>query len=178
MDLPDHEKIFIERARGGDSTAFAWLYRKHFARLYWLCLRMTRDEGIAEDCVQETFFNAWRALDRFEIRSTFGTWLHRIALNVALRQRRRRASLPMEPLETDALDAREWSLDTPIEEREIAEAVTRLPEGMCAVLVFAGVWGYSHQETARMLGIAEGASKAQLHRARKRLEEQLSAQAA
>lgn len=176
--LPDSEAVLIERARGGDSKAFAWLYHKHCARLYRLCLRMTRDEGIAEDCVQETFFSAWRALERFEVRSTFSTWLHRIAINVALRQRRRHAKFATEPLDVDTIDARNWALDTPVEERDIARAVAKLPDGMCAVLVFAGIWGYSHQETSRMLGIPEGASKTQLHRARKRLEEQLSVQAA
>lgn len=178
MDSPDCEQVYIERARDGDSHAFAWLYRKHFVRLYRLCLHMTRDEGIAEDCVQETFFNAWRALNRFEVRSTFSTWLHRIAINVALRQRRRQAKLTTEPLDTAAVDARDWVIDTPIEVRDITRAVEKLPNGMCAVLVFAGIWGYSHQETSRMLGIPETASKTQLHRARKRLEEQLSVQAA
>ena len=50
---------------------------------------MTRDPAHAEDCTQETFINAWRALDRFETRSSIGTWLHRIAVNVVLGKRRR-----------------------------------------------------------------------------------------
>src|SRR5882757_755405 len=83
------ERALVERARSGDARAFERLYREHAGKVYGLCLRMTRDTALAEDCTQETFVNAWRALDRFETRSSLGTWLHRIAVNVALGKRRK-----------------------------------------------------------------------------------------
>ena len=67
-----------------------------------------------------------------------------------------------------------WSFDTPVEESEIEEAIARLPDGARDVLVLSGIYGYSHMETAQMLGIAEGTCKAQLHRARKLLAERLN----
>jgi RNA polymerase sigma-70 factor (ECF subfamily) len=164
----------IQRARKGDSHAFERLYREFSGRVYSLCLRMTRDPAQAEDCVQEAFINAWRALDRFEIRSSFSTWLHRIAVNVVL-MKRRRVSYGLEaPLESEQLEHSDWQLDTPVEESELEEAIAGLPEGARDVLVLAGIYGYSHGETAQMLGVAEGTCKAQLHRARKLLKERLN----
>jgi RNA polymerase sigma-70 factor, ECF subfamily len=170
----DWVKGLIQRARKGDSTAFERLYREFSGRVYGLCLRMTKDPAMAEDCVQEAFINAWRALDRFEIRSSFSTWLHRIAVNVVLGKRRRPSFTAEASLESEALEASEWSLDTPVEESEIEEAIAGLPDGARDVLVLSGIYGYSHGETAQMLGVAEGTCKAQLHRARKLLKERLN----
>jgi RNA polymerase sigma-70 factor, ECF subfamily len=163
----------IQRARKGDANAFERLYREYSGRVYGLCLRMTRDPAAAEDCAQEAFINAWRALDRFEIRSSFSTWLHRIAVNVVLGKRRRASFSAEAPRESEGLDATDWSFDTPVEESEIEKAIAGLPDGARDVLVLSAIYGYSHGETAEMLGVAEGTCKAQLHRARKLLKERL-----
>jgi RNA polymerase sigma-70 factor (ECF subfamily) len=164
----------IQRARKGDSHAFERLYREFSGRVYGLCLRMTRDPAAAEDCVQEAFINAWRALDRFEIRSSFATWLHRIAVNVVLGKRRRVSFGIEESVEAEVLEHSGWAFDTPVEESEIEQAIAGLPDGARDVLVLSGIYGYSHGETAQMLGVAEGTCKAQLHRARKLLKERLN----
>src|SRR6185437_2702610 len=99
--------------------------------------------------------------------SSFGTWLHRIAVNVVL-GRRRRLSEQIEltpPLEEPEMGG-EWTLDTPVEVGEIETAIASLPEGARDVLVLCGIYGYSHGEASQMLGVAEGTCKAQLHRAR------------
>lgn len=173
-DRVDWEAGLLQRARNGDVRAFERLYRDHIGRVYGLCLRLTRDAAGAEDCAQEAFLNAWRALGRFEIRSSFGTWLHRIAVNVVLTRRRR----PSEQLElttpSEEPDAAgEWTLDTPVEVDEIEAAVAGLPDGARDVLVLCAIYGYSHGEAAQMLGVAEGTCKAQLHRARALLRAKL-----
>ena len=166
------EAGLVQRARGGDVRAFERLYRDHIGSVYGLCLRMTRDRTLAEDCAQDAFFNAWRALERFETRSSFGTWLHRIAVNVVLNRRRKAATqAELPPLPADAGEEpgdppEEWTLDTPIEVHEIESAVSALPDGARDALVLCGIYGYSHGEASQMLGIAEGTCKAQLHRAR------------
>jgi len=168
----DWEAALVQRACAGDTRAFERLYREHAGRVYGLCLRMTRDAQLAEDCTQDTFINAWRALPRFETRSSLSTWLHRIAVNVSLAKRRK--SSAVEPLpEDDDGTAAEWSLETPVEVHEIETAIGALPEGARDVLVLHALYGYSHGEAAQMLGIAEGTCKAQLHRARKLLRERL-----
>jgi RNA polymerase sigma-70 factor, ECF subfamily len=173
----DWEAALVQRARAGDVRAFERLYREHVGRVYGLCLRLVRDPTNAEDCAQETFINAWRGLKNFETRSAFGTWLHRIAVNVAL-ARRRRPGWGMQPqLDSDPEDEpieMEWTLDTPVEVSEIEAAVGELPEGARDVLVLCGIYGYSHGEASEMLGVAEGTCKAQLHRARALLRRKLS----
>jgi len=178
-DRVDWEAGLVQRARAGDVRAFERLYRDHVGGVYGLCLRMTRDPSAAEDCAQEAFFNAWRALERFETRSSFGTWLHRIAVNVVLNRRRKRAAqVEVQPLPADAGEEpgempEEWTLDTPVEVHEIEAAVGGLPEGARDALVLCGIYGYSHGEASEMLGIAEGTCKAQLHRARALLRARL-----
>ncbi len=171
----DWEGALVQRARGGDIRAFERLYREHAGRVYGLCLRMTRDRDLAEDCTQETFISAWRALAQFETRSALGTWLHRIAVNACL-AKRRRTPLVEQPLEEEegALERGGWTLETPVEIEEIEAAIGALPEGARDVLVLHALYGYSHGEAARMLGVAEGTCKAQLHRARRLLRERLN----
>jgi RNA polymerase sigma-70 factor (ECF subfamily) len=172
----DWEGALVERARAGDTRAFERLYREHAGRIYGLCLRMTREPATAEDCTQETFINAWRALAQFQTRSSLGTWLHRIAVNVALAKRRKTARdepVPDVDVEEEGA-APEWTLETPVEVREIEDAIGTLPEGARDALVLHALYGYSHTEAAQMLGVAEGTCKAQLHRARKLLRERLN----
>jgi RNA polymerase sigma-70 factor (ECF subfamily) len=171
----DWNAALVERARSGDARAFERLYREHAGKVYGLCLRMTRDAALAEDCTQETFVNAWRALGRFETRSSLGTWLHRIAVNVAL-AKRRKVTPVIASQEIDAEEGAaetEWTLETPLEVQEIEAAIGGLPEGARDVLVLYAIYGYSHAEAAQMLGIAEGTCKAQLHRARGLLRDRL-----
>ena len=170
----DWEGALVQRARSGDMRAFERLYREHVGRVYGLCLRMTRDPAMAEDCTQETFINAWKALARFETRSSLATWLHRIAVNVALAKRRKAS--PLVELNSDADDEgieTEWTLETPLEVNEIEAAIGHLPDGARDVLVLHAIYGYSHIEAAEMLGVAEGTCKAQLHRARSLLRDKL-----
>ena len=170
----DWEGALVQRACAGDVRAFERLYRDHVARVYGLCLRMTRDPAMAEDCTQETFINAWKALASFQTRSSLSTWLHRIAVNIAL-AKRRKASVVLESSANDDDEAIEsdWTLETPLEVNEIEAAIERLPEGARDVLVLHAIYGYSHLEAAEMLGVAEGTCKAQLHRARSLLRDKL-----
>lgn len=170
------EGALVQRSRAGDARAFERLYRQHAGRVHGLCLRMTRDAATAEDCTQETFIKAWRALAGFETRSSFATWLHRIAVNVVL-ARRRKAAPVMTSLEDEEFGEgtgeSQWMLETPVEVKEIENAIAALPQGARDVVVLHAIYGYSHEEAARMLGLAEGTCKAQLHRARKLLRDRL-----
>ncbi len=155
-------------------TDFEALYRAHVGQVYGLCLRLTGQVALAEDCTQDCFIAAWRALPRFEGRSQFSTWLHRIAVNAVLTQRRRRRSDPLR--EAGELDAEALQRPNGAEAADtldVERALGRLPPGARDVLVLVGIYGHSHEESAAMLGIAVGTSKAQLHRARQLLATQL-----
>jgi RNA polymerase sigma-70 factor, ECF subfamily len=153
---------------------FEHLYRTHVGQVYGLCLRLTGQPALAEDCTQECFIAAWRALPRFEGRSQLSTWLHRIAVNTVLAHRRRRPSDAMR--EADGMDESTAQLPDADEASgtvDIEAALERLPQGARDVVVLVGVYGHSHEEAARMLGIATGTSKAQLHRGRRLLAQRL-----
>lgn len=167
------EAEWIARAMRADTGAFESLYRLHIGRVYGLCLRMTGSVAEAEDCAQEAFIQAWNKLDRFRGDSTFGTWLHRIAVNAVLgRMRKSKREHDRIQLVADTEKPPVTEADTG-ELRDLAEAIDRLPEGARHVFVLYAVYGYSHEEAGGMLGIAPGTSKAQLHRARRLLAQQL-----
>jgi RNA polymerase sigma-70 factor, ECF subfamily len=87
--MATEEVRWVAEARRGDRNAFRHLVEAYSRALFALCMRITRDAAMAEDAVQEAFFNAYRHLDDFDGRASFKTWLHRIAVNAALEQLRR-----------------------------------------------------------------------------------------
>jgi RNA polymerase sigma-70 factor (ECF subfamily) len=170
------ERALVEAAKRGSPAAFETLYRNHVGKVYGLCLRMTANAATAEDCTQEAFIQAWRSLPRFEGRSAFGTWLHRIAVNAALAQGRRRSepaarSVPIEEMADTLPDPVTGEAGGTL---DLEQAIARLPAGARQVLVLVGIYGHSHEEAAEMLGIAVGTCKSQLHRARQLLGERLA----
>jgi RNA polymerase sigma-70 factor (ECF subfamily) len=172
----DEEADWIASAQRADVGAFESLYRRHAGRVYGLCLRITGSVSEAEDCTQEAFIQAWNKIDRFRGESAFGTWLHRIAVNAVLgRMRKSRREKDRIQAVTDADQSPVTVADTG-ELRDLSAAIERLPEGARHVFVLYAVYGYSHEETGEMLDIAPGTSKAQLHRARRLLAQQLGEQ--
>ena len=168
----------VKSAQAGDTKAFERLYRLHSGRVLGLCLRMIRERDAAEDCVQQTFIQAWRHLDRFESRSAFSTWLHGIAVNAVLSHKRSNKSwlqfedsLPDEfEGESAVQDAKSFDTGDAV---DIEAALRTLPDGARYVVVLQAIYGYSHEEVSAMLGIAVGTCKAQLHRARRMLRHKL-----
>jgi RNA polymerase sigma-70 factor (ECF subfamily) len=155
----------IAAAAGGDLVAFEHLYRQFAPRIYGLCLRLTGQREAAEDCTQESFVAAWRGLTGFEGRSRFSTWLHRIAVHTVLARRRGlRVEYEVAEPATGLPEVADPGSEAP--PLDLERAIAALPDGARHVLVLVGLYGFSHAEAARTLGIAEGTCKAQLHRAR------------
>jgi len=167
------EQSWVERAQQADTTAFEALYRMHVDKVYGLCLRMTGNVAEAEDCTQEAFIQAWNKLSKFRGDSAFSTWIHRIAVNTVLgRIRKSQRERDRIQAVTDISPVRETVGDSGNFE-DLQQAVDDLPTGARHVFVLHAVYGYSHDETGDMLGIATGTSKAQLHRAKRLLAQQL-----
>lgn len=175
------EPEWIERARAGDTTAFERLYRTHSGRVYALCLRLLSDRGVAEEAVQDAFLRAWNRLGSFRGDSAFGSWLHRLAANVSIDRLRheKRRGWDDEGLEAlgeseDPDGVRASALPASATAVDLERAIRRLPPRARLVFVLHDVEGYRHGEIAALAGIAEGTSKAQLHRARKLLRQALT----
>ena len=170
------EADWIAQAQRSDARAFERLYSMHVDRVYGLCLRMTGNVSEAEDSTQEAFIQAWNKLHLFRGDSAFSTWLHRIAVNAVLgRIRKSRREQDRLQVVFEQSSAPVTTADTG-DMRDLSGAVDRLPEGARHVFVLHAVYGYSHEETGAMLDIAAGTSKAQLHRARRLLAQQLTEQ--
>jgi RNA polymerase sigma-70 factor (ECF subfamily) len=170
------EALLVGRARDGDARAFEQLYRRHSDQVYGLCVRLCHgDRAKAEQATQDAFVRAWEKLDGFRGDAQFGTWLHRITVNVVLGEHRllqrwttfedAEAAGPREELAMPPED--------PTLSRDLERALARLPKGARTVLWLHDVEGYLHEEIAELTGIAVGTSKAQLHRARKMMKEHL-----
>ena len=168
------EPRLVNRACNGDVQAFELLYRSHAGRIHATCMRLAGNAHEAEEFTQKAFVQAWESLPRFRGESGFGTWLHRIAVNVVLTHRRR-ALREAEQLQL-ANNAAPFASggNDPDGGMDLERAVAALPDGAREVFVLHDVEGYRHEEIAALAGIAVGTSRAQLHRARSLLREKLS----
>ncbi len=157
----------VRRAAAGDVRAFEALYRRHAGRVHGAVWRLSgMNEARAEELTQEAFVRAWQKLGSFRFESAFTTWLHRLAVNVALMDLRSR-----DPEDTVGDEALEAAADPhpPFcagERADLEQAVAKLPPRARAVLVLHDIEGWKHEEIGRELGMAVGSSKAHLHRAR------------
>ena len=169
------DMALVERCRKGDLAAFEEIYRAHSGKLFSLACRMVGNPADAEDLLQEIFLSAHRKLEGFRGESALGTWLYRMATNQCLDYLRSKAARN-EQL-TGALDDELGLADggsRKLAERTVAKmdlerAVAKLPEGARAAFVLHDVEGLEHREVAEVLGVAEGTSKSQVHKARLRL---------
>lgn len=179
------EASLVRALRAGDSAAYEVLVRSHAPNLLAVARRFLRDEGDAQDAVQEAFLAGFKSITSFEEGCRVSTWLHRIVVNASLmklRSRRRRPEQPIEDLLPQFLEDGhhvsrpcEWlaPADVLIEREEVRmfvrECVERLPEAYRTVLLLRDFEDLDTAATAHMLGIGEGAVKTRLHRARQAL---------
>jgi len=175
------EQEVIHGAKQGDPECFEFLYNLHRRHVYALCFRITRNTAEAEDLTQEVFLQLFRKVGTFRGDSAFSTWLHRVAVNVALMHLRRK-TLPItsEPLDSQTADgvkkeigANDETLAVAIDRIVLERSVKRLPPGYRVVFMLHDVEGYEHKEIAKMMRCSVGNSKSQLHKARLKLRSHL-----
>jgi RNA polymerase sigma-70 factor, ECF subfamily len=174
------DSIFVERAQKGDAEAFRVLVERYSPRLFRLVWRIVGEEASAEDAVQETFLRAYRALPRFDAKSQFGTWLHRIAANTAieiLRKRQRQQSRRGAEEEADDAPSREPGPDRRALSQEVDRAVREALDGLSPVERAAFVLRHYEErsiaEVCDTLGLRESAGKQAVFRAVKKLRRAL-----
>ena len=157
-------------AARGDVRAFERLYRAHNARVHSLARRMAGPEHAA-DLTQEIFVRAWQRLGTFRGDSAFSSWLHPLTVNVALSERRARRRRTSRFVTTDDLTPFEkpGKAGGPEEGMDLERALATLPPGARSVFVLHDVEGLDHREVGAALGISEGTSKSQVHKARMKL---------
>ncbi|MES2694206.1 MAG: sigma-70 family RNA polymerase sigma factor [Verrucomicrobiota bacterium] len=169
------ESAVIRRAQARDTRAFETLYRTHLGRIYAVCLRMTANPNQAEELTQQAFLTAWQKLPLFRGESAFSSWLHRVAVNTVLAAFRADSRRTSRVFGTEDPAAFETPPPAPPAgiRLDLEAAIAALPPQARTVFVLHDVEGWLHEEIAHELGVATGTSKAQLHRARKLLQEAL-----
>lgn len=178
---PNSDLALAIAAGKGDMAAFEKLYERHNRRVYSLCLRMTQNSAEAEDLAQEAFIQLFRKIGSFRGDSAFTTWLHRLTVNQCLMHFRKRSvklERTTEEGETpvQVVTGTENPNAMPVMDRiALDNALTQLPPGYRTVFVLHDVEGHEHEEIAKMLGVAVGTSKSQLHKARMKLRKILKA---
>ncbi|MGZ6792297.1 MAG: RNA polymerase sigma factor [Mycobacteriales bacterium] len=166
----------------GEKGAMDDLIRGTYADVYALCRRLLGDPADAADATQEVYLRVVRSVLGFRGESAFGTWLHRVTVNVCMTSLRRRGDVRARGQSAGLLDATFDDLasaDASTEDRvadadlarRTARALALLSEDAREVVVLRDVQGLSTKETAELLGVSEGAVKVRLHRAHARLRE-------
>ena len=157
------------------------MFEKHKARVYALCLRMTRNTAEAEDLTQEAFLHVFRKLAAFRADSALSTWLYRVTVNTVLMHFRKK-SLCVVSVDRSGDDGNAMPREFPMTDFRLTGSVDRmalnralaeLPNGYRRIFLLHEVAGYEHREIAKCLGCSVGNSKSQLHKARQRIRELL-----
>ena len=174
----DHE--LIDRVRGGDDDAFRVLVERHSRAIYRAAYRITGNGADADDVVQETFLRAYRALERFDARAAFTTWIHRIAINCSLDlidARKRRDGKVNDDEDLAAIASTAVSPDRAVHamemQRAVASAMERLSGNERTAFVLRHFEGMPLEEIGKVLGTQLNATKNTVFRAVRKLREQL-----
>jgi RNA polymerase sigma-70 factor, ECF subfamily len=177
-DVKNADLELAGRIRSGDGTAFEMLYQQHAPRLYNLAYRMAGTATDADDLLQDIFLLAYRKVGSFRGESSLGTWLYRLAMNHCLDVLRSRQS--RQEQQTDSLDEEGAAAPAAapalgaVSRIDLERAIGQLPRACRAAFLLHDVEGFGHQEVGTILGISEGTSKSQVHKARLRIRAYLT----
>ena len=163
----------IDRCRLGDRKAQTELYRLFYKGMYNVALRLVGNPADAEDVMQEAFLNAFRKIDTYQGKVSFGAWLKRIVINRSLDYLKKRRVKFEEVNERSAGSEDEDSAYHEPDVKLIISAIQSLPDGYRVVLSLHLIEGYDHEEISQILNISNSASRTQYMRARNKLKELL-----
>lgn len=183
------ELTLVERSKEGDLQAFEELVLMYQKQIYNLGYRMMGNEEDACDIAQEAFLRAYKSIGKFNLKSSFGTWIYRIAMNLCIDELRKRKKVKLYPIvHNDNPEDKQYKLvadegDLPeelVERKEtrlkVQQAINRLPEDHRTVIVLRDIQGRSYQEIAEITGLNLGTVKSRISRARYNLREEIEKQ--
>jgi RNA polymerase sigma-70 factor (ECF subfamily) len=180
--MPQDVADLVTAARDGDPEAFDELVRVTYTETYTLALRLTGNEEDARDVVQEAYLRAFKGLKRFRGDAKFSTWMYRITANCANTHLTRRTKHRHEELDERHPVIDERLSSDPQRQNDASElrgrltvALEALPPKLRQVVVLRDIYDLPHEAIAAELGISETAAKVRLHRARKKLRDDLFA---
>jgi RNA polymerase sigma factor (sigma-70 family) len=167
-----HQEL-IDRCRYGDQNAQFEIYRLFYKGMYNVCLRMVGNPADAEDVMQEAFLNAFRKIDTYQGKVSFGAWLKRIVINRSLDYLKKRRVKFEEVNERSAGVEEDDAGYLEVDVNRIKKAIQSLPDGYRVVLSLHLIEGYDHEEISQILQISNSACRTQYMRAKNKLKEML-----
>lgn len=184
----ESDVALVRRAQGGDVAAYSELMHRHQGKIYGLIYNMTSNQQDTEDLVQEVFLKGYKVLKRFQGKSSFYTWIYRIAINRTinfLKKRRNRTALSLNDMdgavENDPAYVELSSKESPFRDASLSElqeklnkALQTLSEKHRAVVVLHDIQGVPHEEIGKLLGCSSGTVRSRLFYARQQLQAELS----
>ncbi|MEA1926636.1 MAG: sigma-70 family RNA polymerase sigma factor [Candidatus Auribacterota bacterium] len=187
MSLEKDDFQLVRAAGDGDQEAFGELVRKYQGKIYGLAYGMVGNHADADDLAQEIFLKTYRNITKFRFKSSFYTWLYRIALNTIISRRKklhRDSHLELKPQVLDIEGSRYLSPrlggakgDRALSRKEMKKAIHRAIDNLSdkhkEVVVMHDIEGMPHKEIAKILSISEGTVRSRLHYARERLQKEL-----
>jgi len=162
----------VEKCKIGDRDAQFQIYKLYSKAMYNISLRITNDPDTAEDVLQDAFVSAFRNLESYQAKATFGAWLKRIVVNTAINQMNKKgiSTVSMEETEVEVQDYEEESYPNQnYEVIRIKKAMELLPDGYRMVFSLYLLEGYDHKEIAEIMDITESTSKSQFNRAKNKI---------
>jgi RNA polymerase sigma factor (sigma-70 family) len=172
------EEHIISGCKQGDRKAQAELYSRYSRLMFGVCQRYSSSREDAEDVLQIAFVKVFKSLSLYNGKGSFEGWIRRIMVNTAIDQYR--SSIKQQFVNIDDLQIHEGEADTEdyaqddnfnhIDPKVVLPLLQQLPNGYRLVLNLYAVEGHNHREISEILGISEGSSKSQLHKARRYLK--------
>ena len=173
LSAPIQHDELVERCRQGDRRSYGELYQKYSRAMYNTSLRIVNHTADAEDVLQESFVDAFAAIESFAYKSTFGAWLKRIVINKSINTLRKKK---MDIIDIDKTSALHMADEDEYDEEglklkvdEVKKAVRELPNGYRTVLTLHLFEGYDQEEIAEILQISHATVRTQYMRAKQKL---------
>ena len=183
IDAQEADDQLIRRVREGQDEAFEVLVQRYRTRVHRLAVRFMRNREEAEEVSQEVFLTVYRKLAQFEGKSSFSTWLYRVAVNASLMRLRSQdhaETVPIDDLagelsgdEEEAVKPPDYRLNSEESLVQIERAMDNLPEEFKTILILRDIEDFSNEETAEIMDLSVAAVKSRLHRARSYLRKRL-----
>ena len=187
LPLPVPDDVLVRRVQAGNTEAFEELVRRYERKVYNITYRLMGNEQDASEALQDAFMRAFRFIGKFQFKSSFFTWLYRIATNVSLSKLRKREKIDTVSIDQPVNEAGDLPFEIPdlkygpeklMKQRElraaIQKAVEELPEDYRSVVVLRDLEGLSNEEVSKVLKLSVAAVKSRLHRGRLVLREKLA----
>jgi RNA polymerase sigma-70 factor (ECF subfamily) len=168
------ERELVLGCTRNDRIAQRDLYTKYCDAMFTIAYRIVNNRDDAHDALQDAFIQVFRDIGQYRFDSTLGAWIKTIVVRTSLRQLSKNRNLAFADMDDVKSDEMILIPDT-LDSEYLEKVILSLPDGYRTVFLLTEVEGFTHEETAKMLGISTGTSKSQLHHAKKMLRNRISA---